>query len=273
MPLIYDGKSIPCEAPVVFRPKGRKFQLAMGGVYRRRTPPRLLVAHWNGSERGPEAMYSTLRQRGLSVEFAMDHEGNIEQWADPARVFCSHARGVNAHAIGIEIQNPGSYTWTRPDGRPLWSTRTLERMKRKVGRGAYRDTVNGDSRPYLFYTPEQLDSFFALAEAFAKAGVIQRRVPRRIDVLTHELDALDAKGRADGLSPDEVVRREQLEVWLCELQDAVDVCGGPNHVARNKLPDGMLERFTGVCGHYHVSATKTDPGPDILEGLAEFWEE
>jgi N-acetyl-anhydromuramyl-L-alanine amidase AmpD len=35
------------------------------------------------------------------------------------------------------------------------------------------------------------------------------------------------------------------------------------------MPDDVAEKFTGVCGHYHLSRQKFDPGPTLLAALFE----
>lgn len=231
-----DGADIPTAAEVVFQPRGprgrRAFTLGKPGVYARRDNPiDILVVHWNGSERGPAAIYRTLRKRGLSVEFAMDAQGRIEQWADPGLVFCSHARGVNIRAIGIELQNPGSYTWERPDGRPLWSPSTIRRMRKRVPRQTYVGEVNGERRAFAAFTAAQVQALTDFTTALCAAGVIDEpRLP---------LDVNDAGNRCAA-----AVRRERLS-------------------------DEEIKNFRGVLGHYHVAAHKLDPGPQILELLRE----
>jgi len=235
MALIIDGEPIPCEAHVVdWRAHGKKFTPRMEHIGKRRgREPKLLVAHWTGGERPNPDIYKTLRTRGYGVEFSMDYYGHIWQYADPFEVYTAHVAGMNLYSFGIEIQSQGLYP------HPLWSKSTQARMSKKYPRGRYREEVGNKEYSMVGFTSEQIEAFLQFADALAGADVIPKKIPlRKEPMILHTADG-DVK---------------------CGL------------LSRDRVPAAKRKRLTGVCGHFHLSRNKIDPGPQILEELIDHWE-
>lgn len=139
----------------------------------RRFPPRWVVLHWTASERngldGAGIIFNSLLRRrpvGLSVEFFVDNEGTVFQFADPDEVRCRHASRVNDSSIGIEVSAIG---YDRPGRHEPRITETRPRY-RSPG-------LHGGWRPHLYdYFPVQQKAVNKLVEALLIFFGIEDRV-------------------------------------------------------------------------------------------------
>jgi len=172
---------VPCEAPVLtWQDHGMRFNNGRGA--RRRHPKQkidLIVLHWTGGEGTAKQIYKTLTSRELGVEFVVDREGVIWQFADPARVDTFDAGRVNPRSVGIEIVNYG-FSRGRPPGKG-------------AVRPVYQSSLNGKARSFAGFFPGQMRSTVALCDALrGPLKAIPKRLPRNDKgevlrrVMTHE---------------------------------------------------------------------------------------
>jgi hypothetical protein len=135
----------------------------------RKVEPQLFVGHWTGGENGIAGIYATLRERELSVEFAMDAGGGIQQLADPGKTYCAHAQGVNISSFGMEIQCrgvvPGAFTPAQ-----------LKKLGAKVPRGTYKAQYHGHDWSIASFTADQMNAWAAFCELLVQARIISRQV-------------------------------------------------------------------------------------------------
>lgn len=110
--MIYDGKEVSFSRPVkTWHQTGLHFP-GLGEIQ----GVRYVVLHWTGGVQKAKGVHEVLRQRALSVQFVVEPDGMIVQFAD-ATARASHAGiadcGVsgNSHSIGIEIVNPATSSW------------------------------------------------------------------------------------------------------------------------------------------------------------------
>jgi len=139
---------------------------------RRRTKPASIVAwHWTGGKTSASCI-ATLRKRGLSIHYTIDHDGAIREHADPMRVVTQHvgrvamkggALSINDVSIGIEIAHKG-FAPSFPG----------ERWKREE----YETTIHGVKRRLLRFTPEQRAAARALARYLSDLTGIPLELPR-----------------------------------------------------------------------------------------------
>lgn len=103
--LIIRGKEWPCASPtILWTDSGLEFKPGDGA--RRRSPKAivdLFVLHWTGGENDIETLHRVLDKRELGVEFAIDREGVIWQFCDPALVDTFDAGSVNTRSFGVEV--------------------------------------------------------------------------------------------------------------------------------------------------------------------------
>lgn len=154
----------------------------------REHPPRWIVAHWTASERrgdhGARILYYSLAERRptpLSVEFFIDNDGVVYQFADPLDhvsrdyngVRCRHASRLNDRSIGIEVSGLG---WDNPRREEGTTTRKRPRYR--------SPELHGGWRPYLYsYLPEQQKAFNHLVMALISAIPT---IPRRVELAPYE---------------------------------------------------------------------------------------
>jgi len=147
-----------------------KMQFIEGEGARRRHPKQkidLIVLHWTGGEATARQTFKVLTGRELGVEFVIDRQGLIWQFADPARIDTFDAGPVNPRSVGIEMTN---YGFRRPNTpvprhgrvRPLW-----------------RQLLNGRQREFASFFPAQVDSAVHLCDALCRVlPAVPRRIPR-----------------------------------------------------------------------------------------------
>lgn len=123
--------------------KGRRYgsRAALGDPLR--LVRQFLVHHSGGDGRNPGGMFETLwRQRGLSVQFALEDDGRVYQFLD-AKEMAWHAGSANRTSVGVECclfpdaqRNPDYYSPANCERRGNLSHATevevLQGMRRKV---------------------------------------------------------------------------------------------------------------------------------------------
>ena len=125
----------------------------------------LVVWHWTGGEREPDAMAEVLRKRKLGVEFAISRLGVIFQFCDPAYVDTADAGTVNYRSVGVEMVSYGY--------------RRFLRMVPKLGKDRLiydADTHGRVVKTARFYA-HQVTSACALADALSDALGVPRETP------------------------------------------------------------------------------------------------
>jgi N-acetyl-anhydromuramyl-L-alanine amidase AmpD len=126
----------------------------------KRTETRAVVVHHTGGEGDAKQVHRVLKERGLSVQFFIDHLGIIHQFAD-ASARANHAGNANGWSCGIEIQNRAN---ANPTQRGIKREVVIERIH---GKEAKRTTL----------LPEQVTSAIALVEVLCKAYGLPMEVP------------------------------------------------------------------------------------------------
>ena len=109
-----------------------------------RTETRAVGLHWTGGVGGAAPVYRTLGTRKLSVQFCIDVDGVVYQFAD-ASARASHIGTANGWCVGIEICNPAN--------------------GRAPGRETYQEHVQGRSFACSYFYPAQVASARALVTA------------------------------------------------------------------------------------------------------------
>ena len=174
-------------------------------------------------------------ERRLSVHFLLDVDGTIYQTLD-LREQAWHARQANPRSIGIEIAHMGSY---RPgEASPLdeWYVADEDggvrlRLPERRGDGGIR-TQGFQGRP---------------ARPARVRGEINGELWEMVDFTPEQYESLVHLTAA------------LVEVFPRIVPDAPrDESGG---VRADVLSDEDFAAFSGILGHYHVTATKRDPGP------------
>jgi hypothetical protein len=158
--LIINGKVVHCDRPV-FNWHDHGMEFVPGDGARRRiskTEIDLFIWHWTGGQGTMEALYRVLDGRELGVEFGIDREGDIYQFADPVLVDTFDAGPYNPRSVGCEITNYGFM------GNPRDPIPTRER-----DRGTYTMVMNGRARTFARFYPEQIKSGIALGLAVSDA--------------------------------------------------------------------------------------------------------
>ncbi len=174
-------------------------------------------------------------ERRLSVHFLLDVDGTIYQTLD-LREQAWHARQANPRSIGIEIAHMGCYRpgeaspldeWYVTDG----SGDVRLRLPERRGDGGVR-TKGFQGRPVR---PDRVQ------------GEINGELWEMVDFTPEQYESLVRLAAA------------LVEVFPRIVPDAPrDESGG---VRTNVLSDEDFAAFSGILGHYHVTATKRDPGP------------
>lgn len=169
--LIIGGKVVPCARPV-FNWHDHGMQFVPGDGARKRVPKTeidLMVWHWTGGQGTMEQLFAVLGHRDppLGVEFGIDRDGDIYQFADPVLVDTYDAGSYNPRSVGVEVVNYGFM------GDPKKAPPAKDR-----DRGTYTMVQNGRPRTFArFYAP-QIEAAVALGTAVSYAiPTIPRCIP------------------------------------------------------------------------------------------------
>lgn len=127
---------------------------------------KMFVVHWDACLSSRQ-MSKVLKDRGLSVAFAIDNDGTIFQLMDTKHI-AWHAKGVNTHSVGVEMTNAVRLRyqkWYKEQGfgkRPVIINAEL----------------NGETLPpMLGFYPEQIEALKALMKAVCVAHNIPFKTP------------------------------------------------------------------------------------------------
>lgn len=192
------------------------------------------VLHYDGGGLS-RICFDVLQKRGLSVHFLLDVDGTIYQTLD-LQERAWHAGTANDRSIGVEIANLGAYPPAEAKVLAEWYQRGPAGQTRLVppkaaGDGRVR-TPNFQGRP-------------------------QRPDPVRGKVNGRELVQYD-------FTPEQYAALIKLTAALHRIfpQIALDYPrDAQGRLVTGQLTDKQLAAFRGVLGHFHVSASKYDPGP------------
>ncbi|MCH9836767.1 peptidoglycan recognition protein family protein [bacterium] len=130
-------------------------------------PPPFLVGHYTAGAGDAERVHRVLVQRGLSVQFIGERDGDMFQTADLDRK-CAHAGSKGNRGLGVEMVNPGY-----PHGSFARSWGPL-----------VASSVHSKPKEFYAFTDAQEAAFVALAEALAAHFGWPRQVPDTDRVLT-----------------------------------------------------------------------------------------
>jgi hypothetical protein len=157
---------------------GLEFRAGDGFNRARAEPVTRLVLHWTGSENSVPTMFRVLKQRKLGVQFAIERDGTIYQFCDPARVACAHAGGYNGASVGVEIVNYGIRRFgPRPDGSRLPSLWRVPKLGRD--RPTHVETLHGRKVTVAGFYAAQMGAAVWLGQALHVAlGIDLTSFPR-----------------------------------------------------------------------------------------------
>jgi N-acetyl-anhydromuramyl-L-alanine amidase AmpD len=193
----------------------------------------LFVLHYDVSGTSRECFRVLQDERELSVHFLLDVDGTVYQTLD-LQEQAWHARQANPRSIGIEIAQIGAYP---PD-----EAEPLER----------------------WYAEEEAWAQLTIPEHLEGGGV---RMPfsgraARPRPITGSIQGVEYVQY--DFTPEQYESLVALTATLAEVfpRIALDAPRDAQGVVRTDvLSDAELDAFSGVVGHYHVSADKRDPGP------------
>lgn len=175
--------------------------------------------------------------RDLSVHFMLDLDGTIYQTLD-LKERARHAGAANTRSIGIEIANLGSYGPTEKSPLADCYTRDSD--------GRIMITLPRQGGP----PPQRTPQFVARpVRKELLTGVVQGRELSQYDFTARQYQAL-----------------AKLTAALCVIFPRV-TCDYPREadgtLMTHQIPAEMYRHYHGVLGHYHISASKVDPGPAL----------
>jgi len=192
--------------------------------------------------------------RMLSVHFLLDIDGTLYQTLDLADQ-AWHARQANPRSVGVEIAQIGA--WPPDDSAILDEWYVAD---------------DGGKRIEL---PARLGDGGLRTPGFVGRPVRSERIRGRINGTTLE---------QHDFTPEQYASLEALAATLARALPRIAVVA-PRDEAGAILPrvleDAEFEAFSGILGHWHVTASKTDPGPAfdwegflartraLLEGVAD----
>ncbi|MBI3846606.1 MAG: N-acetylmuramoyl-L-alanine amidase [Planctomycetes bacterium] len=171
--------------------------------------------------------------RGLSVHFLLDLDGTIYQTLD-LKERARHASIANDRSVGVEIAQIGAYP--NMDVLSHW----------------YRSDETGRMRVVL---PDRLGDGHQRTPGFVARPA--RDEPVRGEIHGETLLQYD-------FTPEQYESLERLAATLCRIFPEMkadvprDATGA---VRRGSLSPEELTAFSGILGHFHVTSSKTDPGP------------
>lgn len=175
--VIVGGKSWPCASEVRgVADHGMEFKPGHG-ARKRLTLPRFIALHYTADELEAPNLFAALLNRKpdpLGVEFAVDREGVIWQFCDPAQIDTFDLGKYNSVSVGIEITSCGR--------APL--------KGKGIDRGTYVDTIGGERITFASFYLRQSKATLDLVDTLAEAFQIPRVVATDKRLLTPaEIDA------------------------------------------------------------------------------------
>lgn len=253
MALILEGRRLPGTARVrehiVFKPGDPNTQCwpsKPGGV----------GIHWTGAENRVERVVATLKARRLSVHFGGEADGELVQLADLS-TRCAHIGSPgNDRFIGIEMVSRGFATKADLEAAVAEdpTLRARDELDWGTPRDTYRDTIGGRAVNMASFAPRTIENLLWLAETLAGYLEFPRQIPARAVKVTDKL--LKSIPLPD---PSALIVRHAGEDWLPDF-------------SRDPAPGGRAATWRGALGHFHVHASKYDPGTQPFYALwAEGW--
>lgn len=210
----------------------------------RPAPPDVVALHWTGGEGKAERVYRTLEKRRLSIHAIVNPDGTIVQTADWAKTACAHIgsrhdrpTSLNLRSIGIEVVSRGFAQ--KSDLPRTKGLRTRKAEDWDVSRPIYEGRLGKRSKDIAGFTHRQMLSVLWLCDALTATFNIPRIIPWKYG---------PSGPQARNLGGSE---------WIVPAFDR-----DPSH-----KPGSRRTAFRGVLGHFHVHASKWDPGPQIFNAL------
>lgn len=144
--LILKNKKVPISSEVCsYKDTKLIFSQKSIGCEKRSRKITHIVLHWTGGEGNGDRVYRVLQRRNLGVEFFVNSNGEIYQYADPGIVACrAVGGGFWRRSISIEIQNYGFRK--NPEQIPLIGQ----------ARTKYIDKIHGRSIKIAHFLPVQI---------------------------------------------------------------------------------------------------------------------
>ncbi|MFH1747270.1 MAG: N-acetylmuramoyl-L-alanine amidase [Planctomycetota bacterium] len=193
----------------------------------------LFVLHYDACGTARRCFEVLQDQRGLSVHFMLDVDGTIYQTLD-LKERAWHAGTANDRSVGVEIANIGAYD----------DMETLDEWYGADAAGRIQVTFPASLGDTGIRTPGYV-ARPARGELFT--GVINGRELRQYDFTEAQYESLI-----------------KLTATLCQVLPRIrpdyprDESG---QVRAEVLPAEELAEFSGLLGHWHITAGKVDPGP------------
>ena len=157
--IIVSGKAVKIGTPVRVWHETKLGFPAIGA----RTETRAVGLHWTGGVGGAAQVYRTLNERRLSVQFCVDVDGVIWQFAD-ASARAAHIGSANGWCVGIEICNPAS--------------------PKAIGREMYTEHVQGSKFECSYFYPAQVTATRVLVTKLCEAYGLPYEAPEETHALT-----------------------------------------------------------------------------------------
>jgi N-acetyl-anhydromuramyl-L-alanine amidase AmpD len=193
------------------------------------------VIHFDASGTSRQCFRTLHDARDLSIHFMLDLDGTIYQTLD-LKERAWHATTSNSRSIGIEIANVGAHPVSAGNPFADWFARDAT--------GQVSITIPDRFAPSGIRTPGFVGH---PARNELVHGLIQGGELVQYDFTPQQYEALI-----------------RLTAALCRVFPKIK-CDYPREadgkLVPRKLPDGTLQQYQGLLGHYHIQANKVDPGP------------
>lgn len=172
------------------------------------------VCHWDVCL-SSESCFKVLKNRGISVHFAIDNDGTIYQFLDCNHI-AYHAGSTkwNSNSVGVEIANayyPKHQGWYKSKGfgeRPLWENKKVH--------GSTLD-------PFLGFYDVQLDALQALMKAMNKAYDIPFVCPTAPNGETSTgVSSVAAAGRFNGFISHYHLKKTKIDCAGLDLKQLLE---------------------------------------------------
>lgn len=201
MSIVLGGRTHELEGieAVSFLEHGLDWPVGQNGVKPRVGIPDLGVVHCTAGVSGGQRFFQNITARGHSVEFHIDALGRVWQFLDPLVHAAQHVGGLNARAVGIEVQNlmypiddprekkrPKSFGIVQVVGATPGPHPNDFKVKNGV-RSYYR---RSGRKQCLGLWPGQLIALRALVKALERAGIPPRLADARDYIPNAERHAL-----------------------------------------------------------------------------------